>query len=163
MLFALLPHPLLSVTLALVWILLVNDYSAASIALGIVLGVVIPKLLSAYWPDRPRIRNPRMVIEYGLVVLWDIIVSNVQVAYLVLFRRGDSLRSRLITVPLDIVAPEAITTLAGTITMTPGTLSADVSADGKGLLVHCLETDDPEGTVAAIKDRYERRLREIFQ
>lgn len=163
MLRALLPHPLLSVTLAAVWILLLNDYSVGSVALGVVVGVAIPKLLSAYWPDRPRIRNPRMVIEYGLIVLWDIIVSNVQVAYLVLFRRGDSLRSRLVTVPLDIAAPEAITTLAGTITMTPGTLSADVSADGKALLVHCLETDDPERTVAGIKQRYERRLMEIFQ
>lgn len=66
-------------------------------------------------------------------------------------------------VPLDLTAPEAITALAGTITMTPGTLSADLSADGKALLVHCLETDDPEGVVATIKQRYERRLKEIFQ
>jgi multicomponent K+:H+ antiporter subunit E len=47
--------------------------------------------------------------------------------------------------------------------MTPGTLSSDLSADGRTLLVHCLETDDPEGTVATIKSRYERRLKEIFE
>jgi multicomponent K+:H+ antiporter subunit E len=68
-----------------------------------------------------------------------------------------------VTVPLDITSPEAITTLAGTITMTPGTLSADVSADGRALLVHCLDTGDPEATVAAIKRRYEDRLRRIFE
>jgi len=97
------------------------------------------------------------------VVLWDIVVSNIQVAKLVLFRRGDSLRSQFVVVPLELTSPEAIATLAGTITMTPGTVSVDMSADGRALLVHCLETDDPEGTVAAIKSRYEQRLMRIFQ
>jgi multicomponent K+:H+ antiporter subunit E len=81
----------------------------------------------------------------------------------VLFRRAETLRSRFITVPLDLRTPEAITVLAGTITMTPGTVSADVSADMRALLVHCLETDDPDGVVAQIKSRYERRLKEIFE
>jgi multicomponent K+:H+ antiporter subunit E len=53
--------------------------------------------------------------------------------------------------------------LACTITMTPGTVSADVSADQRALLVHCLETDDPDAVVAQIKSRYERRLKEIFE
>ena len=56
-----------------------------------------------------------------------------------------------------------IAVLAGTITLTPGTVSADLCADGGALLVHCLETDDPEGTVARIKERYEDRLRRIFE
>jgi multicomponent K+:H+ antiporter subunit E len=148
---------------ALVWVLLMNDFSAGTIVVGVALGLVVPPLFASYWPDRPRIRNPRMIVEYGLVVLWDIIVSNVQVAYLVLFRRGSGLRSRFITIPLELRAPEAITVLAGTITMTPGTVSADLSADGRSLLVHCLETDDPKGAVEQIKSRYERRLMEIFQ
>ncbi|MGE0260580.1 MAG: Na+/H+ antiporter subunit E, partial [Alphaproteobacteria bacterium] len=53
--------------------------------------------------------------------------------------------------------------LAGTITMTPGTVSADLSADGRALLVHCLETGDPAATVSAIQHRYERRLLRIFE
>lgn len=158
----LLPHPVLSVTLAVFWVLLVNDFSLGSIVLGVIIGIAVAKLLSSYWPDRPKLRNPRMMLEYALIVLWDIVLSNIQVAYLILFRRGGSLRSKLVTIPLDLTSPEAITTLAGTITMTPGTLSADLSADGKALLVHCLETDDPAGTVATIKHRYERRLKEIF-
>jgi len=157
-----LPHPVLSLVLAAVWVLLVNDFSAGSITLGILIGVAVPKLLSAYWPNRPKLRNPRMMAEYALIVLWDIVVSNVQVAYLVLFRRGRSLRSKFVVVPLDLTTPEAITALAGTITMTPGTVSADLSADGKSLLIHCLDTDDPEEAVARIKERYERRLKEIF-
>jgi multicomponent K+:H+ antiporter subunit E len=157
------PHPLMSLTIAGIWILLMNDFSAGNVVFGAFFGVTIPLLFAAYWPDRPRIRNPRIIVEYGLIVLWDIIVSNIQVAYLVLFRRGPSLRSRFVSVPLELKAPEAITVLAGTITMTPGTVSADVSADGKFLLVHCLETDDPVDTVAGIKLRYERRLKEIFE
>ena len=67
------------------------------------------------------------------------------------------------TVPLDLTSPEAITVLAGTITMTPGTVSAMLSADSSAILVHCLHTDDPEGVRDDIKKRYEWRLKEIFQ
>jgi multicomponent K+:H+ antiporter subunit E len=158
-----LPHPLLTLALALVWVLLVNDFSWGAAVLGLLLGIGISMLTSVYWPSPPRIRNPLAIAEYAAVVLYDILVSNIQVAYLVLFRRGDSLRSQFVTVPVELKSPEAIATLAGTITMTPGTLSADLSADGRSLLVHCLDTSDPDGTVADIKSRYERRLKRIFE
>ena len=159
----LLPHPMLSACLALVWLFLVNDFSAGHAVLGIAVGLAVPKLTSAYWPDRPRLRRPGKVVAYAAIVLRDIIVSNIQVAYLVLFRRGETLRSRFVTVPVELHSAEAIAVLAGTITLTPGTVTADLSADGRALLVHCLETDDPEATVADIKTRYERRLKEIFE
>jgi multicomponent K+:H+ antiporter subunit E len=158
-----LPPPLLSLSIWLVWLLLANDCSAGHAVLGAILGIAIPFVTAPYWPGRPRIRRPLTVMAYGAVVLWDILVSNVQVAYLVLFRRGDSLRSRFVTVPLDLRSAEAITALAGTITLTPGTVSADLSADGRALLVHCLETDDEAEVVASIKRRYERPLKEIFE
>jgi multicomponent K+:H+ antiporter subunit E len=163
MLARLFPHPILMLVILLFWLLLVNDFSIGHLLLGTAIGVIISLQISAYWPDRPRIRGAFTIAEYALVVLWDIVISNIQVAYWVLFRRADSLRSRFITVPLDLRTPEAITLLAGTITMTPGTVSADVSADRRALLVHCLETDDPDAVVAQIKSRYERRLKEIFE
>lgn len=159
---ALLPHPLLTAILTIVWVLLVNEFSWGAVVFGLLLGLAIAKLISPYWPGRPYIRNPMAILEYFVIVLWDIVVSNVQVAYLVLFRRGDSLKSQFVTVPLALEGPEAIAALAGTITMTPGTLSADLSADGRSLLVHCLDTSDPIATVATIKSRYERRLMRIF-
>jgi multicomponent K+:H+ antiporter subunit E len=158
----LLPHPLLSLTLTVVWVLLVNRLTLGTLLVGLVIGIAVPKLTSSYWPGRPRLRHPLRVLEYLLVFFYDIIVSNIQVAYLILFRRGESLRSQFITVPLDLRAPEAIATLAGTITLTPGTLTADVSRDERALLVHCLEVDDAATTVARIKTRYERRLMRIF-
>lgn len=157
------PHPTLSVVVALIWLALANDFSVGNLVLGIILGWIIPKVTSTYWPDTPRIRHPVAILEYLVVVFYDIILSNLQVAHLVLFRRGASLRSRYIAVPLDLRTAEAITVLAGTITLTPGTVTADLSADGRSLLVHCLETDDEAATVAQIKERYERRLKEIFE
>ncbi|MEM7399079.1 MAG: Na+/H+ antiporter subunit E [Pseudomonadota bacterium] len=158
----LIPHPLLTLLIVVVWILL-NGISWGAAVLGLFLGVVVPKLTSAFWPDRPLVKNPLTIIEYALIVLWDIVIANFQVAYLILFRRGDDLHSQFVTVPLDLRTPEAISALAGTITMTPGTVSATLSADGRALLVHCLETDDPEGTVSHIKTRYETRLQRIFE
>jgi multicomponent K+:H+ antiporter subunit E len=158
----LLPHPVLTAFIATVWIVLVNSLSFGHILLGLALGVIIPRFSSAYWPNRPVIKRPFRIIEYVIIVLWDIMISNLQVAYWVLFRRGQSLRSRFVTVPLDLQTPEAITVLAGTITLTPGTLSADVAADGSAILVHCLETLNPDATTRQIKSRYETRLKEIF-
>jgi multicomponent K+:H+ antiporter subunit E len=159
----LVPHPHLSVLLALGWILLANEIGAGTVLFAAALGIAVPLVTSVYWSRRPRIGAPFIVLEYGAIVLWDIIVANIQVAWLVLFRRGDRLRSCFVTIPLDAQTPEAIAVLAGTITMTPGTLSADLSADGRALLVHCLDTGNPAETAAVIKHRYERRLRRIFE
>lgn len=160
---AVLPHPALSATVAVVWILLANKLSVGVVLLALVVGVAVPKFTSVYWPERARLGNPWMIVEYAAVVLHDIVISNIQVAQLVLFRRAATLRSGFITIPLELTSPEAITVLAGTITMTPGTLTADFDPDGHTLRVHCLEVLDKDEAVAKIKDRYERRLRSIFQ
>ncbi|MFT4791893.1 MAG: multicomponent K+:H+ antiporter subunit E [Paracoccaceae bacterium] len=157
-----LPHPLLTLTLTVVWLLLVNSVAAGSVVLALILGIVIPLLTAAYWPDRPRLRNPAMMLEYIAVVMWDIMVANVAVARIILFKRNADMRSAWIAVPLDLTSPEAITVLAGTITMTPGTVTAMLSADNRSLLVHCLDTSDPDAVRDDIKSRYERRLMEIF-
>ncbi|WP_425049763.1 Na+/H+ antiporter subunit E [Psychromarinibacter sp. S121] len=156
------PHPLVSLALVIVWLMLVNKVTLGNLILGTVIGIIVPVLTAPYWPNRPKIRRPLKVIEYGLVVLWDIVVANVVVASIILFKRNENIRSRWVCVPLDLTSPEAITVLAGTITMTPGTVSAVLAADGSNILVHCLHTDDPEGTRDEIKHRYERRLKEIF-
>lgn len=157
------PHPVLSVVLAIVWVLLVNTLTLNAVVFGAILGLVVPWLTRAYWPDAPRLRNPLMIAEYMLVVLWDIVLANVQVAMIILFKSDAARRPGWITVPLDLRTPEAITVLAGTITMTPGTVSSDLSADGHAILVHCLHAPDPEAVRDQIKNRYERRLMEIFE
>lgn len=158
-----LPHPVLSITLTFVWLALVNKITLGNLILGGALGMIVPLVTAPYWPDRPTLRNPLMAAEYILVVLWDIVVANVQVAMIILFKRNADLSPAWISIPLDLRTPEAITILAGTITMTPGTVSADLSEDGTSLLVHCLHAPDPDGVVHDIKSRYERRLMEIFE
>lgn len=162
MLTRLLPHPLLSLSLVLVWLGLVNTLTLGNLILGAVFGLIIPMLTAAYWPNRPAIRHPLKIAEYIAVVLWDIVVANVQVAMIILFKREPTIQSQWIPIPLDLKSAEAITVLAGTITMTPGTVSATLAADGSAILVHCLHTDDPAAIRDEIKSRYERRLLEIF-
>ncbi|WP_299677363.1 Na+/H+ antiporter subunit E [uncultured Roseobacter sp.] len=158
----LLPHPLLTLLLAVVWTLLQNQISAGMIVFGVILGVLIPWITSAWWPDTPRSFHVGRMITYSIMVIWDIMVANVQVAWIVLTKPNSKLRPAWIVVPLELRQPEAITILAGTITLTPGTVSADLSDEGHSLLVHVLHTDDPDGVRDQIKSRYERRLKEIF-
>ncbi len=157
------PHPYYTLLLAVIWQLLVNRLSPNSILFGLLLGILIPFFTGPYWPDRPTLRRPLRIAEYMLIVLYDIVVANIVVAQQVLFWRNRDLRPALICVPLELRTPEAITVLAGTITLTPGTVSCDLSAEGHNLLVHCLHAPDPDAVRDEITDRYQRRLMEILE
>jgi len=163
MLKRILPHPYLSLTLVVLWLLLVNRWNLGNLLLGGILALLLPHLTSAWWPDAPRIRKPLGLVAYGFIVLWDILVANFQVARIVVFYPRARIRSAWITVPIDLRTPEAISLLAGTITMTPGTLSADMSACGRALLIHALHAPDPDAVRDTIKARYESRLKRIFE
>jgi multicomponent K+:H+ antiporter subunit E len=156
------PHPLLSLTLLFVWLMLVNKVTPGNVVLGGVLGIIVPIFTAPYWPGRPTLKRPLKCVTYVLIVIWDIVVANVQVAMVILFKPRAKINSQWVIIPLELTSPEAITVLAGTITMTPGTVSALLSSDGASLLVHCLDTDDPDAVRSEIKTRYEARLKEIF-
>ena len=158
-----LPHPVLSVALVLVWLLLQNSFDLGNLLLGLVLGLCIPLWTSGLWPKPLRVRSWGAGLRYSVMVIRVIVVANIDVARLILFRRSSELRTRWVSVPLELSSPEAITVLAGTVTMTPGTVSCDLSADGRHLLVHCLDAPDAEQIVREIKTRYEARLKEIFE
>ncbi|WP_108815517.1 Na+/H+ antiporter subunit E [Loktanella sp. Alg231-35] len=158
----LIPHPLLTLILTIVWMLLQNELSAGMVVFGFILGVIIPWGTSVWWPDTPQGFRLGKMIRYSFIVIGDIIVANVQVAWIVLTVPTSKLKPSWIVVPLKLREPEAITLLAGTITLTPGTVSADLSDQGHSLLVHVLHTDNPDSVLADIKTRYEARLLEIF-
>ncbi len=159
----LLPHPFLTLLLAVVWTLLQNNISFGMVVFGIILGIIIPRMTAIWWPDTPTGIRFGKLGSYSLIVMWDIVVANIQVAWIVLTVPNAKLKPAWIVVPLELRQPEAITMLAGTITLTPGTVSADLSSEGHSLLVHVLHTDDPDAVLDDIKTRYERRLKEIFQ
>jgi multicomponent K+:H+ antiporter subunit E len=157
-----LPAPLLSATLLAVWLLLNNTLDPAHVVLGALLAVVVPWFTEPLRPERPRLRRPLVIVRLGLVVLWDIVLSNIEVARRILGPEA-AIRPAFVWVPLDLADPHAIVSLAGIITMTPGTLSAELSADRRHLLVHAFNVDDEAGLVAQIKARYEAPLKEIFE
>jgi multicomponent K+:H+ antiporter subunit E len=157
------PHPYLTLTLIVLWFLLVNRWALGSLVFAVILATIIPLITSAWWPNRALIRRPLGLAAYSVLVLWDVIVANFQVAWIVLFMPRDRIRSAWVTVPLDLTSPEAISLLAGTITMTPGTVTADMSACGRALLIHSLHAPDPDAVRDQIKSRYETRLKRIFE
>lgn len=163
MLRRLLPHPLLSLLLFVTWMLLVNQVKIGSMVMALILAIVIPRLTEPYWPNRPKMRKIPAFAAYILLVMWDIVVANIEVAKIVLFYRNDQIKSAWIPIPIELKTPEAITMLAGTITMTPGTVTSDMSSCGRVLLVHALHAPDPDATRDAIKSRYEARLKRIFE
>lgn len=157
------PHPLLTLLLVVVWCLLSNQISGGIIVFGLILGTIFPLVTAAYWPDRPALKRPDKMLAYVLLVLWDVVVANFEVAWIVLTRPNARMHSTWLSVPLDLRTPEAITILAGTVTLTPGTVSSDFSSEGHCLLVHALDAADPDAVRDEIKNRYERRLKEIFE
>lgn len=158
----LLPHPLLTPILALVWLLLNNTLAPGHIVLGLLLGWAIPRFTLNFWPERVHIRHPWSLLRFTGVFLFDVLVANWAVARLVL-AGPRSLNPRFVEVPLDLTNTLALSLLANTICLTPGTVSASLSPDQKTLLVHALDCTDPEQLIATIKTRFETPLKEIFE
>lgn len=157
----LVPAPLSSLALWIAWLMLNGTLAPGHLVLGAVLALALPPLLAPYTRPQPRLRRPGAIVRLAFVVLHDIIRSNIEVARLILGPEA-RIRPGFVRVPLALTEPQAIATLAGIITMTPGTLSCAVAPDRSFLLVHALDLDDPDRLVADIKARYERALLEIF-
>lgn len=157
-----LPHPLLTPALAAVWLLLNNSLAPGHLLLGALLGWLIPLFTLRFWPETVRIRRPGTLLRFIAVVLADIVVANFAVAWRIL--RGPSkLRPAFIEVPLDLESDLAISLLANTICLTPGTVSALLSEDRQTLRVHALDAPDPAALREEIKSRYEAPLKAVFE
>ncbi|MCU0756431.1 MAG: Na+/H+ antiporter subunit E [Xanthomonadales bacterium] len=156
----LLPAPITTLALTLAWLLL-NGFSLGHLLLGALLGVLIPLWVRPLRSNPSPPRHPAVIARLTWIVLVDIVQSNIDVARRILGPEKH-IHPGWIWVPLDLKDPQGIAILAGIITTTPGTLSVDLSPDHKHLLVHCFHLDNADDTIAAIKQRYERPLLEIF-
>ncbi|MCU0773512.1 MAG: Na+/H+ antiporter subunit E [Ideonella sp.] len=154
-------HPALSVLLLLVWLLLRQSLSVPDLLAGVVLGLVVPRLAHRFLGPATHPRAPLAVARFTAVVLWDIVVSNLTVARIVLDPRSRP-QPAWVPVPLDTRHPTAITLLATVITTTPGTVSCVVDDTAGLILVHALDCTDAAEMARQIKDRYEKPLMEIF-
>jgi len=158
----LLPHPLLTPILAILWLLLVNSVESGQIVLGLLLGWVLPQLTLQFWPEQIRIYRPLLLLKFMGIFLLDIVLANFTVARLIL-GNPQKLHPVFLTIPLDVKTELAISFLANVISLTPGTVSSRVSPDHRFLLVHALNETDPAALIATIKSRYEAPLKEIFE
>lgn len=160
MLNRLFPMPMHSVMLLAVWLLL-NEFSAGHVVLGVLLGIAIPWVASPLSDPHARVKKPCRALGYLSMVLGDIVVSNFEVAGRIL-RSNHHLKPGLIALPLDLTGQFPLAVLASTISLTPGTVSVDFSEDMHWLYIHALHVDDEQQLIARIKSRYEAPLREIF-
>lgn len=103
------------------------------------------------------------LLRLVLLFLRELIVANLRVAAAVLFRRTDALAPGIVAVPLDLETDAAIAIFANIVTLTPGTLSIDVSTDRRTLFVHALDVGDPETFRRELKEGLERAVREAFE
>lgn len=157
----LLPSLPLSVTVFVLWLLLVADVGIGQVVLAAALAVALPLLAGLLQPERARFGRGWTILVLARRVLWDIVLANIEVARRILGPEKH-ITPGFVWVPLALTNLHGITALASIITLTPGTLSAELTEDRRHLLVHCFNLHDPDATVAAIKRRYESLLQEIF-
>lgn len=158
---ALLPHPLLSLLLLVLWLLLNDSVAPGHILLGAALGLLIPWFTKRFWSEQIRVRRPLLALRMALLVTFDIIIANFQVAFVVLGPRK-AVKPAFLRVPLAVKGDFSITVLAAVVSMTPGTVAAEVDPERRYLLVHALSEDDPEELARKIKTRYEKPIKEIL-
>lgn len=168
-----LPTPFRSLFLFMVWLLLNNSVSVGHLVLATIFAILIPILSFSLSEPQPLILKPGLALKQLLIVLYDIVVANLQVALLIL-GPSKNLRPAFIKVPIDLTHDMPITILASCVSLTPGTVSAEVYPIAESLLegeeptqryllIHVLDLKDEQALIKQIKQRYEAPLKEIFQ
>ncbi len=155
------PDPLNFTILVVVWLLLTHQFSFGNLLLACILAWLIPVGVGRIRTATVPVRKPLKLIAFVGVLLMDIIVSNIVVAKQVL-GSPERLQPGFVAIPLDLTEALPITLLASTISLTPGTVSIEMTDDRKTLYVHALHVVSETALVARIKHRYEQPLKEIF-
>ncbi|TXK23384.1 Na+/H+ antiporter subunit E [Ottowia sp. GY511] len=159
----LLPSPLLSLALIVMWLVLNESFSPGQIILGVVVGVAAPALLGPLRPARPRIRHPWVLLRLILAVGRDVVQSNLEVFWTLLRQRSRPVHSRFVEIPLDLRDPSGLASLAMITTVVPGTVWCELARDSSAVLLHAWDAPDADAFIAMYKQRYERPLIQIFE
>ena len=155
------PDPFNFTLLFVVWLLLTQQFTIGNILLAAILAWLIPLAVSRVRTVAIPAKKPLKMIAFLGLLLIDIIVSSIVVAKQVL-GAPERLQPGFIIIPLDLKEALPITILASTISLTPGTVSIEVSEDRTTLYVHALHVDSESKLVDRIKHRYEKPLKEVF-
>jgi multicomponent Na+:H+ antiporter subunit E len=148
--------------LTLAWIVLTGYYTPANVLLGIVLSAFASSFARETRRRREIVLRPLRIAELILLFLYELLLSGYRVARLVLSPRME-LKPGIFAYPLKVDRNFEITLLANLITLTPGTLSVDVSADRRTLFVHAIDCSDPDQGRRDIAGGLERKILEAFR
>lgn len=162
-----LPYPLLSLALLALWMLLQESAGSATLVLGAILALLGGWTFASLRPPKAQLRFRRLLRSLPQL-LWDVLVeivrSNNAVARIILREgRGRTRESGFVVVPLDMRDPYGLAALACILTATPGTVWVDYDSVESTMLLHVLDLIDEEEWVRIVKDKWERRLMEIFE
>jgi multicomponent K+:H+ antiporter subunit E len=146
----------------LVWLLLNQSAAPGQLLLGLLLALILPRPFLALRPAGGGLRRPWLLVPLASRVAVDIVAGNLDVMRRIL-GPASALAPGFVRVPLALRNAYAQSALAGIVTMTPGTLSADLETGDAGtvLLVHALVATDAAGIAAHIRQRYELPLRRL--
>lgn len=153
---------LLNLLLALAWVALTGQFTGANLTAGFALGFLVLWLSQRTKATAAYARKVAQVADFVLYFLWELAKANVRVTYEVLTPTHHMLPG-VIAVPLDLETDLEILVLTSLITLTPGTLSLDVSEDRKTLYIHAMFIEDRERMQKTIKQGFERRVREVLR
>jgi multicomponent Na+:H+ antiporter subunit E len=152
----------LNALLSTAWALVQGSIDLANLTTGFVFGYVVLWLVRPALGETGYFHKLPAAVGFVLYFLKELLVSNVRVAWDVITPAARH-RPGVVAVPLDLKNDAAITLLANVVTLTPGTLSLDVSADRRTLFVHGMFVDDPETFRRDIKEGFERRIEELLR
>lgn len=159
----LLPHPLLTLVLLALWLVLNDSFAPLDLLLGVCAGVAGGALYARLRVPRAAMRRRGLAAVALLgAVLADIVRSNLAVLPIALGLRRRPRTAGFLPIPLALRDPAGLAVLACIVTATPGTSWARHDADAGLLVLHVLDLDDGDLLAAQFKHRYERRLLEIF-
>lgn len=154
----------LVVILALIWVAITGSFSGLNLLFGGLVGGVALLLLRGSVTGPTHLKRARRALSLLGLFLYELVVSALRVAVTVL--RPDMktiIRPAIVAVPLTVKSDKEITLLANLITLTPGTLSVDLSPDKALLYVHTLTFDTKEAMIAEIKNGFEKKILEVFR
>lgn len=153
----------INIVLTLVWAALLGSIDFATLASGFVVSYAILFLIYRGQPEaRNYFSKPPKVIAFVLYYLKELVKSNLIIAADILTPKHH-MKPGVIAIPIRVETDIEITLLANLITMTPGTLSLDVSEDRKTLYVHAMYIHDLEALRDDITNNMERHVLEILR
>lgn len=156
------PYPLLSASLLIMWLLLMQSVSPGQILLGAFVALVASSSMTRIRPSPARIAKWAKVMRLLAIAVVDVTRSNLAVARIVLSRRGER-HSSFLRIQLELKNPNALACLALIITATPGSAWVQFDRSTGMLLIHVFDLVDENDWIRLLKSRYEALLMEIFE